>query len=367
MNAYRNGRGFFEIPQTAVYLLIAANIVVFGLCFNQSGTGVISTALLFRDGAMYSLALERHEYWRLLAYGFLHANVFHLATNMLCLALWGAHLERRGGPTYFLIIYICAVIFGAVIGNFTHPGPYLTVGASGGISGILGALLCLWILGKIDLLANFFIINIGLNIALALSASRIDWGAHLGGFAAGLIVCAILDLIEKANYFVLRCKFPEFVKVNVLLGGCALGLLWWNSQPTPLSFSWDGILPILEYALTCFLVIKLIDVALSLRHGLAIVTVALSAANAGLITFAGFSNMSALTASCASRYSGWMAQIENLLVMACSNSSLTIVIVAATSFVLTIFLYSQELYRGIGDVGFIGATLRAERKRGIGI
>jgi hypothetical protein len=77
--------------------------------------------------------------------------------------------------------------------------------------------------------------------------------------------------------------------------------------------------------------------------------------------------MSALTASCASRYSGWMAQIENLLVMACSNSSLTIVIVAATSFVLTIFLYSQELYRGIGDVGFIGATLRAERKRGIGI
>jgi hypothetical protein len=151
------------------------------------------------------------------------------------------------------------------------------------------------------------------------------------------------------------------------LGGCALGLLWWNSQPTPLSFSWDGILPILEYALTCFLVIKLIDVALSLRHGLAIVTVALSAANAGLITFAGFSNMSALTASCASRYSGWMAQIENLLVMACSNSSLTIGIVAATSFVLTIFLYSQELYRGIGDVGFIGATLRAERKRRIGI
>ncbi len=103
------------------------------------------------------------------------------------------------GPAYFLIIYLCAMVFGAVIGNGIHSTPYLTVGASGATSGILGALLCLWILGKLDVRFDFFAINIGLNIAFALGNSRIDWGVHLGGFAAGLIACALLDLIEKAR------------------------------------------------------------------------------------------------------------------------------------------------------------------------
>ena len=70
--------------------------------------------------------------------------------NMLCLVLWGGHLERRVGPAYFLVIYLCAMVFGAIIGNGIHSTPYLTVGASGATSGILGALLCLWILGKLN-------------------------------------------------------------------------------------------------------------------------------------------------------------------------------------------------------------------------
>jgi membrane associated rhomboid family serine protease len=86
---------------------------------------------------------------------------------MLCLVLWGGLLEKRIGPSYFVLIYVCAVIAGGVVSNATHTGPYLSVGASGGISGILGALLCLWILGSIDLTASFFVANIGLNIALA--------------------------------------------------------------------------------------------------------------------------------------------------------------------------------------------------------
>jgi len=131
-----NGRDgdFFASPHAAVYLLIGANIVVFALCAWQSGGDAIPGELLFRSGAMYSAAIERHEYWRLVAYGFLHANVLHIATNMLCLALWGGHLERRVGPFYFIVIYLCALIGGAVVGRYTHADPYLTVGASGGIT-----------------------------------------------------------------------------------------------------------------------------------------------------------------------------------------------------------------------------------------
>jgi membrane associated rhomboid family serine protease len=208
MATYRTGQGFIEIPHAAVYVLLTANIVAFGLCLNQATGQTIPIDVLYRDGAMYTSALQRHEYWRLVAYGFLHFNLVHLLGNMLCLVLWGGHLERRVGAAYFLVIYACALIFGALVGHFIHTTPYLTAGASGATSGILGALLCLWLLGKLDFPFGFFVINIGLNVVIAFNA-RVDWGVHLGGFAAGLIACAALDLVEKANARLLRCKFPE--------------------------------------------------------------------------------------------------------------------------------------------------------------
>jgi len=242
MPTYRARPGYFEIPHAAVYALMTATVVASGLCFMQSGTSSAPSELLFRYGGMYSSALARHEYWRLVAYGFLHVNFIHLATNMLCLVLWGGHLERRVGSAYFLIIYLCAMVFGAVIGNAIHSTPYLTVGASGATSGILGALMCLWILGKLDLRFDFFAINIGLNVAFAISNSRIDWGVHLGGFAAGLIACALLDLVEKINARLLRCKFPEFVKVNLALLACAAASLWvWIGQPAGNGHEFPGM------------------------------------------------------------------------------------------------------------------------------
>ena len=136
--------------------------------------------------------------------------------------MWGGHLEKRIGSAYFVLLYVVALIGGSIASNLIHTNQYLGVGASGAISGVLGALLCLRILGKLDLPLNFFAINIGLNIALAFTARNIDWAAHAGGFAVGLVACAGLDVVEKANAYLLRCKFPEFAKLNLLLltGGC---------------------------------------------------------------------------------------------------------------------------------------------------
>jgi membrane associated rhomboid family serine protease len=188
--AYRDSQSFFAAPQAAVYLLLTVNILVFALCLKLAGTPELPGALLYRYGAMYASALPRQEYWRLIAYGFLHSNLVHLLTNMLCLLLWGGQLERRLGWTYFVVVYGCALVFGAIVGDAIHAKPYLTVGASGATSGILGALLCLWILGRTDLPGNFFIINIGLNVVLALSNPRIDWGVHAGGSPAPSWTCS---------------------------------------------------------------------------------------------------------------------------------------------------------------------------------
>lgn len=363
MTMYRAGPGFFEVPHAAVYTLMTATVLVSGFCFVQSGTSSAPAELLFRYGGMYSAGLARHEYWRLIAYGFLHVNLIHLTVNMLCLVLWGGHLERRVGPAYFLIIYLCAMVFGAIIGNAIHSTPYLTVGASGATSGILGALLCLWILGKVDLRFDFFAINIGLNIAFAFSNPRIDWGVHLGGFAAGLIACALLDLVEKANAHLLRCKFPEAAKVNLALLACAAALLFWISLPPAMIGSLPGWAIAAVFIAACCIVIKLVDLALSLKRGLAIVVIALAAAN-GAIAAIGISNLA--SARVAGRTSG-PAAIEPLLAALCSAPLLATGLVASGAVALTLLVCSKELTRGVEDVGFVGASLRAERNRRRGL
>ena len=362
-----NGRGggFFAVPHAAVYVLIAANIVVFALTLRQSGGQTIPGELFFRDGAMYSAAIERGEYWRLVAYGFLHANILHLATNMLCLALWGAHLERRVGPFYFIVIYLCSLIGGAIVGRYTHADPYLTVGASGGISGVLGALLCLWILGKIDTTANFFVVNIGLNVALAFSVRNIDWGAHFGGFAFGLIACALIDLLEKANAVVLRCKFPEFVKVNALIIGGALALALAGGRSSAI-FGADAWGLLLGLAVACCLAVKACDLMLSIKHGLAIVVVVFAAVNAAVAWLVGAAL--AVRWACSFHALPLVGPVDGaLLSAACANLDVTLIVAAAAAGALTLLAYAHELRRGLTDVGFVGATLRAERKRHHGI
>ncbi len=364
MATYRASPGFFEVPHAAVYAVMTATVLASGLCFIQAGGSSAPSELLFRYGGMYSTALARHEYWRLFAYGFLHVSFLHLATNMLCLVLWGGHLENRIGPAYFLIIYFAAMVFGAIAGNIIHSTPYLTVGASGATSGILGALLCLWILGKLDVGIDFFAINIGLNIVFAISYARIDWGVHLGGFAAGLIACALLDLVERANAYLLRCKFPEAVKVNLALLAGAAGLWLWTGQVQALAAGTLGWVAAIGFAGAGCAIVKLVDLALSIKKGLAVVILGLACANAACVFLGG----SALASpACAARRAGGPAALDNLLNAFCAQPLLVSGLVAAGAVAATLLVCSKELHRGIADVGFVATSLRAERSRRDGL
>lgn len=363
MPSYRASPRFFEVPHAAVYALMTVTVLASGFCFIQAGSPAAPGELLYRYGGMYSGAIARHEYWRLLAYGFLHVNFVHLTMNMLCLVLWGGHLERRVGSAYFLVIYLCAMVFGAVIGNGIHATPYLTVGASGATSGILGALLCLWILGKLDVRFDFFAINIGLNIAFALGNSRIDWGVHLGGFAAGLIACAVLDLVEKANPYALRCKFPEAVKVNLTLLGCVVAAWAWSGQAQAIAAGMSGWGLAIVIVAACCAVVKLVDLVLSMKKGLAIVVIALAGANAVTIVLCGL----ALASSCSPRWPTGSVPLDNFLVTFCLNPVLIAGLAAIGAAALTLWLCAREISRGIEDVGFVGTSLRAERGRRHGL
>ncbi|HEY2230256.1 MAG TPA: rhomboid family intramembrane serine protease [Xanthobacteraceae bacterium] len=108
MAIYQNRLWLVERPHAVTFTLVGVNIFVFWLCLRYATTTAVSPDVLFLNGAMYPGAIERREYWRLIAYAFLHADLLHLASNMICLILWGGYLQKRVGSFYFLVIYFCA-------------------------------------------------------------------------------------------------------------------------------------------------------------------------------------------------------------------------------------------------------------------
>jgi len=138
----------------------------------------------------------------------------HLVSNMLCLAVWGGALEKRIGTLYFTLIYFCSLLAGSLVTVLTHHTPFIGAGASGAVSGVLGALLGLCILGKIELSLTYIVSSITINVIASVTVSGIDWRAHFGGFCAGLISCAVLDLLLSASRPLFWCKIPEFIKLT---------------------------------------------------------------------------------------------------------------------------------------------------------
>lgn len=352
--------GAFEFPHTATALLLAVNILVYALTLQRSGMPAPSPDVLLRSGAIYSGALARHEYWRLVAYAFLHGSMLHILTNMACLVWWGGPLESRIGTSYFLLIYFASVIAGALTGIFTHAGLYFSVGASGGISGILGALLCLKLLKRIDLPASFFFLNFGINIVIAFLAPRVDWGAHLGGVVAGMAVCVALNAFEIAGPKLMRCKFPEFIKLNL---GILFAVVVWLTDFSPVAM--------LAALAVLIVAVKGIDIALSVRRGLAWTVVVLAAGNAFVAAAAtvlmlpGTNSRVEMPANLVP----WAASaLRRLIEIASSAPIIATLIVLVVVFAVTQLVYWPELKRGLSDRGgFAAAGFRAERARRRGL
>jgi rhomboid protease GluP len=351
----------FEAPGGMVQVLLGVNLIVYGLCFAQSGAGEISDEVLLRYGAMNNGAIERHEYWRMLAYGFLHANPVHLAANMFLLVLWGGHLEKRLGALYFAFVYVSGLAAGAVISKFTSPGSYLLIGSAGALSAVFGALVYLWAVDKSEIGWEFFAISVGITVALMAIHSRIDWGAHLRGFIAGMICCRVLDIVERVVGLLLRCKFPEFVKVNAFIAFGVAVMAGWSMLSSYLSFGYVWLLPA-AIAVAGLATVKALDLALTMKKGLVFIILVLALTNAALVLVLKDVVAQGLVSLCGSPGLGrYAAQMP--FAYACTNVDVTLVLAAIGVLIVTVLLYWPHLARGIGDVGFVGNTLRAERLR----
>ena len=210
------------------YTLIAANILVFiaeqkyGTCF-QAAYSTIPYAVthgtaLGIPGCSYGEPSP--VYLTLFTSMFLHANLLHIAGNMLYLWIFGDNVEDRLGHFWYLIFYLFCGLVASVAQIAVAPNSMLlNLGASGAIAGVLGAYLVFFPGSKVRTLIylGFFItfarlsafVVIGLWFVLqlvsglqSLNPALVQMGgvayfAHVGGFLAGLVIALLVRPFMK--------------------------------------------------------------------------------------------------------------------------------------------------------------------------
>lgn len=178
----------------ALYAVVALNVGVW-LANLADGMNAMQpeTADLFRWGAGSASAVVRDgEFWRLLTATVLHGGLMHLALNMYALWVAGTQVTRWFGNGQFLLIYWGSALAGSALSLHFSAQQAVSVGASGAVFGVLGALLAgVWQHRERvpKALVTQLLTSQGLFVVISLGQGfvreGIDNAAHIGGLLAG--------------------------------------------------------------------------------------------------------------------------------------------------------------------------------------
>jgi rhomboid family protein len=186
---------FPPIPP-ATQLLIIANVVVY-LLDGLTGGQIIKFYL-----ALWPLTSGLFLPWQVVTYSFLHGSLMHIGLNMFALYMFGGEIERFVGQRRYLVYYFVCVLSAAaaqlLVTALVAGPPYPTIGASGGVFGVLLAFAMyfprrtiLLIIPPIPMPAWLFVTVFGL-LELVLGVTGTEEGvahfAHLGGMVGGYLM-----------------------------------------------------------------------------------------------------------------------------------------------------------------------------------
>lgn len=177
-------------------------------------------------GAVLELARgPRPIHLTILSSMFMHAGFMHLGGNMLYLWIFGDNLEHRFGPGRFLIFYLASGLAGTLAHIALAPESIIPmVGASGAISGTLGAYLVLFPWNRVNTVFFFRIVSLPAILVIGLWAitqfiggwgslasmgksGGVAYSAHIGGFIAGCLVGLISRArLEREPYSVFHAR-----------------------------------------------------------------------------------------------------------------------------------------------------------------
>ena len=179
------------------YSIIAVCVIMFIL----SGGGYnIDSLILF--GANYGPYVRNGEFYRLIACIFLHGGIIHLFLNMYSLYIIGPRIEDFFGKKKYLIIYFFSGICASLL-SIGLNGNVVSIGASGAIFGLFGALIYFGnnYRGYIGAIIKSQIIPVVIyNLLIGLFITGIDIYGHIGGLIGGLLIANLLGTIENKKY-----------------------------------------------------------------------------------------------------------------------------------------------------------------------
>jgi len=181
------------------HILVGINVFIYiamslagGSFSNPSGLQLVNW------GANFGPLTLSGQWWRLITYNFLHGGFLHIAFNMWCLWSLGALAESLYGTWTFGAIYMISGVAGGLMSVGWDP-VRLTVGASGAIFGVAGALIAGYYLGEfsiprpmMQMQLRSILIFVGYNVVFGAISGTTDNAAHFGGLLAGLLCGALI-------------------------------------------------------------------------------------------------------------------------------------------------------------------------------
>ncbi len=180
------------------YWLIAINVILYviPILFGQYNN-------LINGYCVWGPAIRDGQYYRLLTGIFLHGGIFHLLFNCYALYVIGSQVENYLSKFKFLVIYLVAGISGSLF-SMIFGGNYASIGASGAIFGLMGALVYFGYHYRVylgNVVKSQIIPLIVLNLMLGFFMTGIDNFAHIGGLIGGTLISIALGVKDKSTWF----------------------------------------------------------------------------------------------------------------------------------------------------------------------
>jgi rhomboid protease GluP len=226
-----------EASITLTQVLFGANVAVFlAMVLATSSMSDFPGQLSVHWGANYGPYTLSGQWWRLVTYMFLHGGLLHIGFNMWCLWDLGALAESLYGRWTFGAIYLVTGIAGGLASVGWNPH-VLSVGASGAIFGLAGALIASFYLGEFSLPSiaiggtlRSLLVFAGFNLFFGGVVGGIDNACHIGGLVSGLILGALIAR-GAPDPSALGRRVGVLVLMVLVVAGSALGVQRWRGFP----------------------------------------------------------------------------------------------------------------------------------------
>lgn len=180
-------------------LLIAINIIMFII----ANVGLLTRRFdLYTTLSLNKLYVQNGDFYRLLTSAFMHSNLFHLLMNMYSLYIIGYQVESYVGKGKYLGIYLFSAIIGGMLSCVVNGSTTWSLGASGAIFGLMGALVYFGYHYRMYLdkaLRTQIIPLILLNLLIGFMYTNIDNAGHIGGLVGGLFITMALGIKNKST------------------------------------------------------------------------------------------------------------------------------------------------------------------------